>query len=387
MTLLPTSIPSPPLDWQIALTIPLGWLHGLLPFIGETQVIQVRTYALCILAGIIAATIWVNRRLVVKGAEPGIVIDVILWAVPLGLVGARAYHVLTHPTDYFYDGADPWEVVRIWDGGNALFGSIIGGAVGAWIGCRLAGIRFWTFADALAPAMLLAQALGRLGNYFNHELFGLPTDLPWGLQIESTNAAFPVGLADGTLFHPTFLYEMIWNVVGIVFLVTMERQFRLVRRTVLGMSISVPVGDRQPRLEWGKVWALYLVWYGIGRVWFESIRIDPSEYFLGVRTNVWGAIAAIVVGIVLFVVQSRRHPGTEPSPYVAGREWKPGAAVDSIELYSDSDVVTTGERGNIAESGSAAEVQVPARIAPGSGPHETSDADTLATSDPGTKSS
>lgn len=339
LSFLPLSIPSPPEEWQIPLTIPIGqWLHGLLPFVPETQVLAIHTYALCILAGIIAATVLTSKRLTRRGAEPGMVLDVIIWAVPLGLVGARAWHVLTHPGDYFFEGADPWEVVRIWNGGNAIFGSLMGGAVGAWIGCRIAGLRFWTFADALAPAMLLAQVLGRLGNYFNHELFGQPTDLPWGLEIEATNPAFPVGLEPGTLFHPTFLYEMIWNVVGIVFLLTMERRFRLVKRTVAGLAVPVPIGDEKPRLEWGTVWALYLIWYGIGRVWFESIRVDPSEVFFGIRANVWGAILAIVVGIVLFRVQRQRHPGVEPGPYVPGREWKPEGAVDSAGTYSDDDV-------------------------------------------------
>jgi prolipoprotein diacylglyceryl transferase len=343
LSLLPLSIPSPPVDWQIPITIPLGWLHGLIPAIAETQVIQIHSYALCILVGIIAATVLVNQRLKRRGAEPGIVLDVIIWAIPLGLVGARAYHVLTHPGDYFGEGLNTWDptqpgsVWAIWEGGNALFGSLIGGAVGAWIGCRLAGLRLWSFADALAPAMLLAQALGRLGNYFNHELFGQPTDLPWGLEIPFDNPAYPVGLAEGTLFHPTFLYEMVWNVVGIVFLLTMERQYRLVRRTVLGLSLPLPVGDAVPRLQWGKVWALYMIWYGIGRAWFESIRVDPSEVFFGIRTNVWGAFAAILLGIILFAVQSRRHPGVEPSPYLPGREWNPEGAVDSGETYSDAD--------------------------------------------------
>jgi prolipoprotein diacylglyceryl transferase len=344
LPLLPLSIPSPPVDWQIPITIPIGqWLHWLIPIIPANQIIAIHTYALCILAGIIAATVLTSRRLTARGGEPGIVLDVIIWAVPLGLVGARLYHVFTHPGDYFYDGADPWNITApgnvwaIWDGGNALFGSLIGGAVGALIGCRLAGLRLWSFADALAPGMLLAQALGRFGNYFNHELFGQPTDLPWGLEIESTNPAFPAGLPAGTLFHPTFLYEMIWNVVGIALLLVLERRYRLVKRTIAGITVPVPVGDPDLRLQWGKVWALYMIWYGIGRAWFESIRVDPSEIFFGIRTNVWGAFAAIVLGIVLFAVQSRRHPGREPSPYVPGREWKPEGAVDSAGTYSDSD--------------------------------------------------
>ena len=363
LSLLPLSIPSPPIDWQIPLSIPLGWLHAILPFVGENQVIQIHTYALCILLGIIAATYMVNRRLTRRGAEPGIVLDVIIWAIPFGLVGSRVYHVLTHAGDYFGPGTNTWDVTQpgsvwaIWEGGVAIFGALIGGTIGALIGCRIVGLRLWSFADALAPAMLVAQAFGRLGNYFNHELFGQPTDLPWGLEIASDNAAFPVGLAEGTLFHPTFLYEMIWNVVGIVFLLTMERQYRFVKKTVLGLSLPVPVGDAVARLQWGKVWALYMIWYGVGRAWFESIRIDPSDIYFGIRTNVWGAFAAILLGIILFAVQSRRHPGAEPSPYVPGREWSPEGAVDSTETYSEADEPdddVSEAAGELATSGQSA---------------------------------
>lgn len=335
MSFLPLSIPSPPDDWKL---IPIGrWLHWLFPGIAESQVPTIHTYAIIMVAGIIAATIWTSRRLTRRGAEPGVVLDVIIWAVPIGLVGARAYHVLTHPNDYFGPTHDFVHVFYIWEGGNAIFGSLLAGAVGAFIGCRITGLRFWSFADALAPAMLLAQAIGRLGNYVNHELFGQPTDLPWGLEIEPTNPAYPVGLPAGTLFHPTFLYEIIWNLIGIAVLLLAERSFRVVKRNLFGFTIPVLIGAAQPRLQWGKLWALYLIWYGIGRVWFESIRVDPSEVYLGLRSNVWAAIFAIVLGIVLFLVQRSRHPGSEPSPYRPGREWKPEGAVDSGETYSDSD--------------------------------------------------
>jgi prolipoprotein diacylglyceryl transferase len=166
--------------------------------------------------------------------------------------------------------------------------------------------------------MLLAQAAGRLGNYFNHELFGLPTNLPWGLEIESSNPAFPAGLPDGTLFQPLFLYEIIWNVIGIFVLLWLERRFRL---------------------RWGKLFAVYLIWYGLGRSYLESIRIDPSEYsFLGIPFNVWAAFGAFVLGIVIFIVQSRRHPGLESSVYRPGREWhRPDAEVDSDDTDSDDE--------------------------------------------------
>ncbi|MGW4930663.1 prolipoprotein diacylglyceryl transferase [Agromyces sp. NPDC004153] len=315
----PFSIPSPDYAWQV-LEIPIfGWT------------LNIHMYALCILLGIVLAVIITGRRLTKRGAEPGIVLDIALWAVPLGIIGARLYHVLTHPDDYFYEGANvfnpfqPGAIWNIWEGGNAIYGALIGGAVGVWIGCRFTGIRFWSFADALAPGLLVAQAVGRLGNWFNHELFGLPTDLPWGLEIESDNAAFPAGLADGTLFHPTFLYEIVWNLAGAALIIFLERRINL---------------------RWGKAFALYLIWYGTGRAFFEAIRVDPSEMFLGVRVNVWASWAAVVFGIVLYLLQRRRHTGDEPSPYVPGREWKgPDAEVDSDETESDSDSLDDGVEG------------------------------------------
>jgi prolipoprotein diacylglyceryl transferase len=282
-------------------------------------------YALCILAGIIAATIITSRRLTKRGAEPGIVLDVVLWAVPLGIIGARVYHVLTHPGDYFA-GQEWWRVFAIWEGGNALYGSLIGGAIGVVIACRLTGLRFWSFADALAPGLLVAQAIGRLGNWFNGELFGWPTDLPWGLEISSDNAAWPQGLAEGTLFHPTFLYEIVWNLVGVAVLLWVERRFRL---------------------RWGRMFGAYLIWYGAGRSLFETIRVDPSEMLLGIRVNVWASFAAILLGIVIIIVQRRRHPGGELSVYRPGREWSPAdAEVDSDDITeSDSDSLDDGVEG------------------------------------------
>jgi prolipoprotein diacylglyceryl transferase len=263
--------------------------------------LTIHTYALCILVGIAAAVIITQRRLSRRGAQPGVVIDIVIWAVPIGIVGARFYHVLTHGSDYFFPGANLWNVFAIWDGGNALYGSLLGGAVGAYIGCRRHGVRFWSFADALAPAMLVAQSLGRFGNYFNHELFGLPTTLPWGLQIESTNAAFPPGLPAGTLFHPLFLYEIIWNLIGVGIVLVFERRFSL---------------------RWGRAFAVYLIWYGLGRSWLEAIRIDPtSDVLFGIPANIWASFLAVIVGIVLMVVQARRHPGLEPSIYRPG--WTP----------------------------------------------------------------
>lgn len=317
LILAPLSIPSPPPEWQVPIRIPIGWL----PWLGESATLDIHTYALCIIVGISIAVLLTNYRLIKRGAEPWIVVDVAIWAVLFGIVGSRVYHVLTHPSDYFFEGwmSNPETLqapLRIWDGGIAIFGGLIGGAIGAYIGCRIAGIRFWSFADAMAPGMLIGQAFGRLGNWFNHELFGVPTDLPWGLEIESTNPAFPVGLPAGTLFHPTFLYEMLWLFAGAAVLLLLDRRFRL---------------------QWGKLWACYMIWAGVGRIVWESIRIDPSEIYLGLRVNVWGAIVLAALGVILFLVQSRRHPGAEPSVYVPGREWTPDSDVDSVGTYPDED--------------------------------------------------
>lgn len=304
------SIPAPDPAWQ-SFNI-AQWLRD----VGLTWVpgnLEIRAYAIAILLGIVAAVILTNYRLVKRGAESGVVIDIALWAVPFGIIGGRIFHVLTHPNDYFGEGKDLLAVFYIWEGGLAIFGALILGGVGVWIGCRQTGIRFTAFADALAPGLLLAQAFGRLGNYFNQELFGMPTDLPWGLVVDRPNSAIPIGLPDSTLFHPTFLYEIIWNVAGVIVLLAADRAFRL---------------------QWGKLLGLYLVWYGLGRSVFESIRLDPSEMFLGVRTNVWAALAAVVVGLLIIIIQHRRHPGVEPSVYAPGRE---PSGVDSEDTYSDDD--------------------------------------------------
>jgi prolipoprotein diacylglyceryl transferase len=326
------SIPSPSTAFQV-FVIPIGqWLH----FLGvpSTYALSIHTYALCILVGIIAAILITSRRLNARGAEPGVTLDFALLAVIFGIIGARIYHVATHPDDYFGAGKNTWNIFQtgsiwaIWEGGLAIFGALIGGAIGILLASKWTGVRFWSFTDALVPGLLIAQAFGRFGNYFNHELFGLPTNWAIGLQIESTNPAYPVGLPAGVLFQPTFIYEVIWNVLGAVVILVLARKFTL---------------------QWGKQTAIYFIWYGAGRIVWENIRIDPSEIFFGLRTNVWAAIGAVLLGIIIFAVQSRRHVGLEPSVYRVGREWAgPKAGVDSEETYSDSD-----EPGDDATSGTS----------------------------------
>jgi len=296
----------------------------------ELGPLRIHFYALFILSGIIAALILTEARLRVRGGQPGIALDISLWAIPFGILGGRFFHVITHPNDYFFQGADLLAVFRIWEGGLAIYGALIFGALGAFIGARQAGIRFTSYLDAVAPGVLLAQAIGRWGNYFNSELFGIPTDLPWGLEISRSNPAYPAGLPDGVLFHPTFLYESLWSLVGVALLLAADRRFEL---------------------RWGKMLGLYLVFYSIGRVWVEAIRIDPSETLLGLRVNIWSAIAGIMIGLAIFLIQSRRHPGLELTPYLPGKEPKTnehgedgqarddiGKTIESIEAESDNKV-------------------------------------------------
>ena len=280
----------------------------------ELGPIRVHFYALFILIGI-ALAIWIgSRRFKQRGGQAGMILDIALWAVPFGIVGGRIFHVLTHWDYYFYAGADLTKVFAVWEGGLAIFGALILGSVGAFIGARTAGIKFLAFADAIAPGVLVAQAIGRIGNYFNNELFGLPTTLPWGLEISTANPAYPAGLPAGVLFHPTFLYELIWNLMGFAVLIWL---------------------DRKLKLRWGQMFAAYLITYSIGRAFIESIRIDPSEIFFGLRTNVWSAIFTIAIGLALLVWSRRKHRQEETSVYLPGREPKDPDVIDSEGTKAD----------------------------------------------------
>ena len=258
--------------------------------------LKIHFYALCILVGMILAVWLSDRRLVARGAKSGIALDIALWTVPIAVIGARIFHVITHSSDYFYPGADLFAVFRIWEGGIAIYGGLIGGAFGAWLGTRRYGLKFWAYADAVAPGILLAQAIGRWGNYFNQELFGKPTTLPWGLEINPDNPAFPPGLPSDTLFQPTFLYESLWSLAGVALLLVL---------------------DKRLSLRGGSMFGAYLAYYSLGRIVTENLRIDPSDIILGLRTNVWSAIGGLALGVSLIIWQKRKHPSPEASVYKA----------------------------------------------------------------------
>jgi prolipoprotein diacylglyceryl transferase len=289
--------------------------------------VTVHYYALFILAGIVVATVVTAGRMKARGMEAGAAIDIAIWAVPFGIIGGRLFHVFTHASDYFGAGKDWTSMFKLWEGGLAIYGALIFGALGAFIGSQVdikvgnkviipsAGIRFLSFADALVPGLLAAQALGRFGNYFNVELFGEPTDLPWGLEVPYANQAYPIGLPDGVLFHPTFLYESLWSLLGIAVLLLLESRFNL---------------------RWGRMFGLYLMWYSTGRFFIEGIRLDPSDVYLGLRTNQWSAILAFLVGLGVLMYQRAKHSGVEVSGYLEGRG--PKEATKSKGTFEDSEV-------------------------------------------------
>jgi prolipoprotein diacylglyceryl transferase len=246
--------------------------------------LPVRAYALCIIAGIVVCC-WISeKRWVARGGRPGDVLDIAVWAVPFGIVGGRLYHVITTPEPYFGAGGDPVRAFAIWEGGLGIWGAIALGGVGAWIACRRRGIPLPAFADAVAPGILVAQAIGRLGNYFNQELYGRPSTLPWALEIDPEHRV--AGYLAVATYHPTFLYELLWNLAAAAVVVWADRRFRLGH---------------------GRVFALYVFLYCLGRCWIEMLRIDTAEHFFGLRLNVF---TSIVVGLLAltYLVALRGRP-------------------------------------------------------------------------------
>ncbi|WP_091638820.1 prolipoprotein diacylglyceryl transferase [Micromonospora pallida] len=274
--------------------------------------VPIRAYALCIIAGIVVACLVTEYRLRRRGVAPGAVLDIAVWAVPAGIIGARIYHVITSPEQYFGTGGNPIEALYIWQGGLGIWGAVAGGAVGAWIAARQLGIPFAVVADALAPGLPLAQAVGRLGNWFNNELHGGRTTLPWGLEIHRMDPNNPgqalrdeVGqpILEPGLYHPTFAYEALWNI---------------------GVALLVFAVDRRFRLGRGRAFALYVMGYTAGRFWIELMRTDEANEILGVRLNVWTA-GLVFLGALVYFLRARGPreylvpiPADAPAPVPGG---------------------------------------------------------------------
>ncbi len=240
-----------------------------------------RAYALCIIAGVIAAVVIGERRLQSRGGPKGAIMDIAVYAVPFGIVGARIYHVITSPEHYFGADGSPIDALKIWEGGLGIWGGVAGGALGAWLAARRMGIPLRIVGDVVAPGVVVAQALGRFGNWFNQELFGKPTDLPWALEIEAGKAGTIPG---EDTYQPTFLYESLWCLGVFAVLIWAERRFRLGR---------------------GRVFALYGMLYVLGRIWIEALRIDEANHILGLRLNIWTCIIVFAAGLAYFLT----HPG------------------------------------------------------------------------------
>lgn len=298
------SIPPPPLD---------GF---------EIGPVKIHLYALCIILGGILAFWLGGKRWAARGGKSEQMYDVGLWAVVFGVIGARLYHVITVPDQYFgpnYDGTgDLSKIFAIWEGGIAIWGAIGGGALGVWFACRRYGIRMPAMADAIAPGILLAQAVGRWGNYFNQELFGEPTTLPWGLEVEADHYNFPAGLPADTLFHPTFLYESIWNLVGVGVLLLIDRRLQL----------------RNGMMLWS-----YIVWYTLGRIPIESIRLDQAQEWtvLGItaRTNTWTSAVMFLIAVGLLVYSIITRPKTAEQKADAEKIYRDDHGTDDTEQSTE----------------------------------------------------
>jgi prolipoprotein diacylglyceryl transferase len=269
------------------------------PSAGEIHLgpVPLRGYAFCIIIGVFVAVWLGGRRWVARGGRVGTVADIAVWAVPFGLVGGRLYHVITDYQLYFGEGRNWVDAFKIWDGGLGIWGAVALGALGAWIGCRRRGIPLPAYADAVAPGVALAQAIGRWGNWFNQELYGRATDLPWAVEIDAQHR--PVDTPSLATYHPTFLYESLWCV---------------------GVAALVIWADRRFKLGHGRVLGLYIAAYTVGRFWIEYLRVDDAHHIAGLRLNDWTSLIVFVGAVVGIVISARTRPGREEivEPETAG---------------------------------------------------------------------
>ena len=288
---VPTGIPSPPS-----------------PILLSLGPLTIRWYAVWIILGMALAIYWTSKRYQARGGNPELVGDIGIWICLLGIVGARAMAVFSYPGDYFGSGIPWWKPFAIWEGGLAIYGGIIGGFLATVCLLRIKKQPVGIFLDALAPTVLMAQALGRLGNYFNQEVYGKATTLPWGLEISPQMA--PANTPPGTLFHPTFLYEIIWNLLAMAILLIYEK----VRKHTDGSQFAEKSnGCRQTGESWGRLCAweiigLYLFLYSLGRFFLEFVRID-YQYTVAGGVRWFQVVAGViaVVGLAVFRVARYRE--------------------------------------------------------------------------------
>ncbi|MFF8904287.1 prolipoprotein diacylglyceryl transferase [Streptomyces olivaceoviridis] len=281
--------------------------------------IPLRAYAFCIIIGVFVAVWFGNRRWIARGGQSGTVADIAVWAVPFGLVGGRLYHVITDYELYFSEGRDWVDAFKVWEGGLGIWGAIALGALGAWIGARRRGVPMPAYADAVAPGIAFAQAIGRWGNWFNQELYGRETHLPWALHITSSEGGRVPGY-----YHPTFLYESLWCV---------------------GVGLLVIWADRRFKLGHGRAFALYVAAYCVGRGWIEYMRVDDAHHILGLRLNDWTALFVFLLAVAYIVVSSKKRPGREAvvEPGVSDGPGKDTGAVKDTEAVEDTEADAEGD--------------------------------------------
>lgn len=248
--------------------------------------LTIHFYALCILTGIFLAFWWGTKRWEARGGDADTFFDTAFVAVLAGIVGARVWHVLTSPQLYFGEGRDILRVFYIWEGGLAIYGAVAFGALAAWLWCRRTGASFIAFADTLAPVLMVAQAIGRLGNWFNQELYGPPTDAPWGWDITCVTNGEPIYACEPGTYHPTFLYEIVW--------------------LVLGATVVVAI-SRRASLGGGRIFALYMMIAGLGRAWIDMLRSEPVFMVGPLRIHTVIALLIVLGGAVLFAALSARR--------------------------------------------------------------------------------
>lgn len=305
--------------------------------------VPIRAYALFIIAGIVAALLIGDRRWEARGGERGVIYDIALWTVPFGLIGGRLYHLATDWRTYWGPGgAGLGAAVRIWDGGLGIWGAVALGGVGAWIGCRRHGIPLPAFADALAPGIILAQAIGRLGNYFNQELYGRETTLPWGLEVfyrrDPSGYIDPHSL-DGVstgqiafVVQPTFLYELIWNVLIFVALIYADRRFTLGH---------------------GRLFALYVAGYCVGRFCVELLRDDTATHIAGIRINSFTS-TFVFIGAVVYLMAAPK--GREDPESLRGKQY---LDEEAAEAEPEEEPATVAAATTAAGAGAVAAADAP----------------------------
>ena len=306
-------------------------------------IVPIRAYALFIIVGIIVALVLGDRRWVARGGQPGVIYDIAIPAVLFGLIGGRLYHVITDWRTYFGDdGAGLTGALRIWDGGLGIWGAVALGGVGAWIGCRRKGIPLPAFGDAIAPGIVLAQAIGRLGNYFNQELYGRPTTLPWGLEIyERRDASGALdtlnGVSTGQLIevvHPTFLYELLWNLLVFAALIYIDRRFK--------------IGH-------GRLFAMYVAGYCLGRFWIELMRSDVAAMPIdGIRVNTFTSTFVFISAVVYIMVAPK---GREDPASLAGKPEKVEDEEDTVEAFAKELTAVAATTGVVAAAKAAGDAE------------------------------